>query len=214
MQPTQDQASRLLNMENTPLSFPPASPGGAVVAEAFSPAGRTLASGNADGTVRLWNVADPAHPRPLGQLLTSGSNGNTVDAVTFSPDGRTLASGNGDGTVRLWNVTDPAHPRPLGRPLTSGQPLTTPSLPLTSGPGNTVNAVAFSPDGHTLASGNADGTVRLWNVAHPRACPAARPAPDHYQRQHRQCGRVQPRWPHPGQRQHRRYHPALEPQCP
>ena len=59
---------------------------------AFSPDGHMLARGG-DGTVRLWDVADPAHPRPLGQALT----GARPESVVFSPDGHTLASGGYDG---------------------------------------------------------------------------------------------------------------------
>ena len=154
IQPTQDLASRLLNTENTPLSSPLATDAGAVNSVAFSPDGHTLASGNLDGTIRLWDVADPAHPRPLSQPLTSGGTA-AVDSVAFSPDGHTLASGNLDGTTRLWDVADPAHSRPLSQPLTGG------------GGSAYVDSLAFSPDGHTLACANADGTVRLLDVADP-----------------------------------------------
>ena len=127
---------------------------GAVNSVAFSPDGHTLASGgNADGTVALWDVGDPADPRPLGLPLTGGGSA-AVDSVAFSPDGHMLASGSDDGVVQLWNVADPAHPRPLGQPLTSGGSAA-------------VDSVTFSPDGHTLASGSDDGVVQLWNVADP-----------------------------------------------
>src|SRR5262249_45838290 len=69
-----------------------------------------------------------------------------VAPVTFSPDGRILATGSG-GPVNLWDV---AARRPLITSLGS-QP---------SG-----DAVAFFPDGLTLAVGDADGSVTLWDVA-------------------------------------------------
>ena len=72
---------------------------GAVDSVAFSPDGKTLASGSADGTIRLWDVATG---RPIGQPLT-GDPG-AVFSVAFSPDGKTLASGSVDDTVRLWDV--------------------------------------------------------------------------------------------------------------
>jgi WD40 repeat protein len=64
---------------------------------AFSPDGTTLASGGADGAVRLWNAATHRH---LGQPLTG--NAGQVSTVAFSPDGTTLASGSADGSVQLW----------------------------------------------------------------------------------------------------------------
>jgi WD40 repeat protein len=134
-----------------------------VGAVAFGPDGRILASGSADRTARLWNVADPVHPAPLGQPLTGHTD--FVNTVAFSPDGHTLASGSTDRTVRLWDVTDPTHPTPL-RPLT--------------GHTGSVDAVAFSPDGHTLATGSGDRTVRLWNAADPtHPTPLGRPLTGH-----------------------------------
>ena len=164
--PTRDLASRLLDTENTPLPSTLAADAGFVNDVAFSPDGRTLASGNSDGTIRLWNVTDLAHPSPLGQPLSSGPGENSAGApdsimtMAFSPDGHTLASSDSNGAVRLWSVADPAHSRPFGQPLSGSSD-------------QSINSLAFSPNGHVLVGGGVGGgsdtagTLTLWNVADP-----------------------------------------------
>ena len=120
----------------------------AVSSVAFSPDGRMLASVDVDDTIELWDIANPADPRPLSQ--PSAPNTDQVFSVSFSPDGQVFASAGYDGAVRLWNVSDPKIPQPLGQPLIAGT--------------GTVYSVAFGPHGTMLASGSQDGTVRLWSL--------------------------------------------------
>ena len=60
---------------------------GAVVAVAFSPDSKTLASASYDGTLKLWDMTTGKERATLGEYK------GCLGCVAFSPDGKTLASG-------------------------------------------------------------------------------------------------------------------------
>ncbi|MFF8913908.1 AAA family ATPase [Streptomyces sp. NPDC015032] len=169
MDPTPEAASRLITTQNTPLDTRLPGPRGAVYTVAYSPDGHMLAAGNVNqNLVRLWDVSDPGRPVALGQPVPVDRSVNSILSLEFSPDGQVLAVGghtshNGDagsgGFVDLWSLTSPSHPVLLGR-------LRSPAIQgwdaLSS-----VESLAFSPDGRTLAAGWHAGLVSLWNVTRP-----------------------------------------------
>ena len=138
----------------------------AVYTLAFSPDGKTLASGSggaiffrsdSDYSIILWDVA-------AGQPLASPFKGHIdeVRSVAFSPDGKTLASGSSDTTIMLWDVPKR---RPLGE-LLALRFNREPFDPLhTIGHMGGVLSVAFSLDGETLASADSNNNIILWEVA-------------------------------------------------
>ncbi|MCG9133667.1 hypothetical protein J5I95_18495 [Candidatus Poribacteria bacterium] len=111
-----------------------------VLSVAFSPDGKTLATGDFVGAVQLRDVA-------TGKLRsTFMEHSGAITSVTFSPDGEMIATASDDRTVQLWDVA-------------------TGKLKSTfMGHSGDIRSVAFSPDGETLASGSTDDTVLLWNL--------------------------------------------------
>ena len=64
----------------------------------FSPDGQTIASGNLDNTIRLWDIT-------TGKLIkTLVGHTNHLNSVEFSADGNTLVSMSGDNTILLWDI--------------------------------------------------------------------------------------------------------------
>ncbi|GAA4619076.1 hypothetical protein GCM10023195_86120 [Actinoallomurus liliacearum] len=113
----------------------------------FSPDGATLAVGsfwfgdNAAiiGGVRLWDIATRR------DTATTPTTSHFIFELAFSPDGRTLAYGDGDH-IRLWDVPG----RRLKSPINAHR---------------AVDAVAFSPDGMTVAGAGAKVDVETWDAA-------------------------------------------------
>ncbi|TVT23541.1 hypothetical protein FNH05_32995 [Amycolatopsis rhizosphaerae] len=113
----------------------------------FSPDGGVIATRNIDGVhLRDLHSSDPRRVA-FGREITQ------VHDMAFSPDGRTLAIAT-ESAVHLWDVTDRRR---------IGAPLSVPTVRRSRGAG--ALCVAFSPDGHTLATGDDDGVVNLWNIA-------------------------------------------------
>lgn len=118
--------------------------GGQVSSLAFSPDGKTLASGIGfpAKTIKFWDLDTGKCIAILRQQE------GYVGRVVFSPDGKMLASvgGQGQRTVKLWDVAKHTIRANL------------------EGHTDFVTSLAFSPDGKILASGSADKTIRLWGV--------------------------------------------------
>ncbi len=117
---------------------------------AFSPDGKTIVGGNQDGDnpLYLWNAHTGEHIRTF-----TGHTGD-VNSVVFSPDGKTIMSAGVSydkekwervgGEIHLWDANTGEHLKTL----------TTES--------ESVNSVAFSPDGKTIVSG--DKTISVYGM--------------------------------------------------
>ena len=120
---------------------------GEVLAMAFSPDGRLLATGTDDKSARIWDIATG---KLIGQPIPQP---DFVNSVEFSPDGRWLLATTGyrdysvASSAQVWEVAsgNPASP-PLPHPAT-------------------IRGGVFTPDGRLAITGAYDGLIRFWDTS-------------------------------------------------
>jgi WD40 repeat protein len=151
----------------------------------FSPDGKTIASGNWEGTVQVRGVGDGR------ETVAVTGHQRPVMSLNFRPDGKMLVTAGMDRTIKLWNLTDGSLAKALtghdawvscvrfspdGKTIASASGGARSTLKLWdvqtgqesyshTGRRSTIYSVTFAPDGKTLATSSLDGTIRFWDVS-------------------------------------------------
>lgn len=155
-----------------------------VSAVIFSHDGKTVVTGSADTTLRLWDAAK-------GELLASltGHKGR-IRGIAMSKDCNRIVSSSFDGVIHLWSARQGKLVRSFighdaavfgvgfisdselisvssDNTVRTWDLLTGEQLALFKGHDDSINAIALSKDGQRAITGSLDGQVIVWNLPAP-----------------------------------------------
>lgn len=112
----------------------------AVTCTDFNPNRKQLASGSADKTLMIWNLA------PKGRAFRFVGHQDAITSVQFSTFSNLVASSSKDKTVRLWTPTMKGDSTVFKAHTAA------------------VRSVAFSHEGHRMVTASDDKSVKVWSV--------------------------------------------------
>ena len=130
-----------------------------VTTVAFSPDGKMLASGRANGSINIWNAG--SNPEMKSFL----AHPKSITSMMFSRDGKMLATASTNGSVKLWRADClsfvSAGPSTAS---TNSEFQKCAETPILTGHSDSIQSVTFLSESNRLATGSADKTVGLWDT--------------------------------------------------
>jgi WD40 repeat protein len=123
--------------------FGAAAPAPRVSSVAFGGDGEWLAAGREDGSISVWDITGSRQ----GQSIPADTQQSAVIGVGFAPDSPVLSAVTTERIVLPWNVEN-------GRPASGATNLS-------------LTAAALAGDGSTVVTGDARGTIVLWDLTLP-----------------------------------------------
>jgi WD40 repeat protein len=158
---TPQAAGELYSVLDTPLDRVLTDTGTSDALAAAEPGGPLAASIDANGTMRVYNLADPAAP-VLDATVRTGGHEDLAFAPPSAARGAMLVASCAApaDTLCLWSLADPRRPAAIAR-----LPLPADLEPNLRHRG--ASSVAFSPDGALVAAATLNGRTPTWSVADP-----------------------------------------------
>jgi WD40 repeat protein len=138
----------------------------------FSPDGRWILTGDANGRAKLWDAADMSSLHPACDLVGHTAR---ITASAFIPGGPRVLTASGDGTVAQWT-------------LQSGEERK--DLILRHTQGASVHSLAITPDGRTALTSCEDGRIRHWDLEQAQVIRELGVSPDRAKGGKTQAGRA------------------------
>ncbi|KAJ8331878.1 60S ribosomal subunit assembly or modification protein [Batrachochytrium dendrobatidis] len=133
-----DDRSYLWRMDTGEKVYNLATHSDSVIAISFSNDGLYVASGGMDGKVFVFRVSD-------GHLEQELDGPPEINWLNWHPKGNVILVGGDDGSVWMWRI-------PSGK-----------CMSVMYGHSGSVTCGQFTPDGKSIVTGSADGTIIVWD---------------------------------------------------